>query len=215
MRKLLFLTKNPIFESQSQNLANNTKPSVWTPAKIFEIATALDLCPQHLPTGCSPLSGSDPEEMIMSISPVNFVKKTAFDSFRKMLEQDGVKTFVRHEGRLDIACPTQHVVSIPSVSKGSTTVFDLSEILLEAKLNGLEVDVSDILNGGIEVIKNWTDAAQVIPFARFEEELVKAKIKYGKRNKFLRPGDRNESCVIDIKCFPATLVNNPNVLKQQ
>lgn len=184
-----------------------TKPIVWTQEKIYEIATALDLFAQPLSSGCSPLGGTS-EDMIpiICIPPVNFVKKTAFDSFRKMLEQDGVTTFI-HEGRLDIACPTQQVASIPCVSKGST-VFDLSEILLEAKLNGLEVDMSDLLNGGIAVIKNWTDAAQVIPFARFEEQLVKAKIKYGKRNKRLRPGDRDESCVIDIKCFPATLVNN-------
>lgn len=191
-----------------------TKPTVWTQEKIFEIATALDLSAQPLPIGCSPSSRGCPEGTIISILPVNHVKQTAFDSFRKMLEQDGVNTFVQ-QGRLDIVCPTHNVASIPSVSKGST-VFDLNEILLEAKLNGLEVDMSDLLNGGIAVIKNWTDAAQVIPFARFEEELVKAKIKYGKRNKLGRSGDRNECCVIDIKCFPATLVNNgPVVSKQQ
>lgn len=192
-----------------------TKPNIWTQTKIFEIAAALDLTAHHLPDGCSPLGGSWPEETIIGISPVNFVKKTAFDSFRKMLEQDGVKTCV-HQGRLDIiACTTHSVASIPSVSKGST-VFDLSEILLGAKLNGLEVDLSELLNGGIAVVKKWTDTAQVIPFARFEEELVKAKIKYGKRNTSLRPNDSNECCVIDIKCFPATLVNNePVALKTQ
>lgn len=160
---------------------------LWTKEKIREFADAMGL--KTYPS----LTMKDQIRIEKSEGP-----NKAFDSLVQMLLKDGV-CCSDLGGTGCLVLPQGLTPNQPEPTPAPAP--DIVDLVLAAGTDGLAVQYGNVFNAGagfVSVSKSWSNAGQVLQFARFEQLLKDNEIPYEKSD--LTTWDNGEICQIKIHC---------------